>query len=324
MGEQMKGTVVVTGAAGFIGSTASRALLEAGWTVRGLDVRSSSTDAVAAANLAGTVEHPRFSLRPADLLDTSLAASFEDADAVLHLAGRPGVQSSWGLGFAAHVDGNVLATQVVLEAALEADVERTVVASSSSVYGNVAEGLATESGPLAPRSPYGVTKAAAEQLAGVYAARGLHVACLRYFTVYGPRQRPDMAFHRLVAAALGGPAFPLRGDGHQVREFTYVDDAVAATVAALEADVPAGWIGNVGGGEPTSLRQAIAVVEELTGTAVPLELQAGAPGDPDRTAADLRRTTAALGWTPTTALREGLAAQVAWHRATWVAASASA
>lgn len=309
----MTGTVVVTGAAGFIGSTLCQALLAAGADVRGIDLRSPATDPLAAANLAEIIDHERFSLRTADLLDTGVEEVVDGADAIAHLAGQPGVQSSWGLGFQAHVDGNVLATQVVLEAALAAGVQRTVVASSSSVYGDVPEGRADEARALAPRSPYGVTKAAAEQLAGVYAARGLHVVCLRYFTVYGPRQRPDMAFHRLVAATLDGPPFPLRGDGRQVREFTYVDDAVAATRAALSADVPPGWIGNVGGGEPASLLSAIALVEELTGRPVPIEHQATAPGDPGRTAADLARTGAALGWHPTTSLRTGLERQVAWH-----------
>lgn len=311
----MTGTVVVTGAAGFIGSTVCRALLEGGADVRGIDVRDPSTDPIAAANLHDILDHDDFSLRATDLLDIPLGRVMAGADAVVHLAGRPGVQSSWGLGFPAHVDGNVLATQVVLEAALAAGVPRTIVASSSSVYGDVPDGRAEETRILAPRSPYGVTKAAAEQLAGVYAARGLHVVCLRYFTVYGPRQRPDMAFHRLVSATLDGPAFPLRGDGHQVREFTYVDDAVAATLAAISADLPAGWIGNVGGGEPASLREAIDLVEALTGRRVPIEQQSTAPGDPHRTAADLTRTSAALGWRPTTDLRSGLERQVAWQHA---------
>lgn len=307
--------MVVTGAAGFLGSTLVARLLHGGTRVLGIDVRSPATDDVAAANLATVTDHPRFELLVADLLDVPLVDVLSGAEALVHLAGQPGVQSSWGLGFASHVDRNVHAAQVVLEAALAARTPRTVLASSSSVYGNVATGRATEVTLPAPTSPYGVTKAAAEQLAGVYARRGLAVASLRFFTVYGPRQRPDMAFARIVAAALGGPAFPLRGDGRQVREFTFVDDAMAATAAALTAEVPAGWVGNVGGGATASLRQAIDLVEELSGRPVALDLLPAAPGDPDRTAADLRRTTAALGWAPTTGLRAGLEAQLAWQRA---------
>lgn len=308
--------VVVTGAAGFLGSSLVTRLLADGHCVHGIDVRSPADDPVAAANLRGVATESRLELVAADLLDLPLIDLFAGADAVVHLAGQPGVQSSWGLGFARHVDRNVHAAQVVLEAALAARVPRTVLASSSSVYGNVPRGLARESTVLAPTSPYGVTKAAAEQLAGVYAGRGLGVASLRYFTVYGPRQRPDMAFHRMVAAALGGSPFPLRGDGHQTREFTYVDDAVAATTAALAADLPPGWVGNVGGGATASLRGALGIVAELTGTAVPIIEAPAAPGDPDRTAADLHTTTAALGWAPSTGLPAGLAAQLDWQRTT--------
>lgn len=309
------GTVVVTGAAGFLGSTLTARLLAEGARVLGIDVRSPAVDPVAAANLGLLSSHPRLELRIADLLDLPLVDVLAGADGLVHLAGQPGVQSSWGLGFASHVDRNIHATQVVLEAALAAGTRRVVLASSSSVYGNVPRGRAAETALPAPTSPYGVTKAAAEQLAGVYARRGLAVASLRYFTVYGPRQRPDMAFARMVAASLGGPAFPLRGDGRQVREFTYVDDAVAATCAALSADVRPGWVGNVGGGATASLRQAIDLVAELGGRPVPVVALPAAPGDPDRTAADLRRTTAALGWMPSTGLRDGLQAQLEWQQA---------
>jgi nucleoside-diphosphate-sugar epimerase len=307
------GTVVVTGAAGFIGSSLCGALLAGGHRVRAIDRRDPATDLEAAANLAAIRSHPGLELHVADLLDAPLPDLLAGAGGVAHLAGQPGVRTSWGPGFGAYAHANVTATQTVLEAALRVGAPRVLLASSSSVYGDVARGRAREATPLAPRSPYGVTKVATEQLGAVYAARGLPVAALRYFTVYGPRQRADMAFHRIIAAALGGLAFPRRGDGRQVREFTYVGDAVAATVAALTADLPPGWIGNVGGGEPTSLRAAIHLVEELTGTRVPVVPDGAAPGDPDRTAADLRRTTRALGWHPSTALRDGLQAQVAWQ-----------
>lgn len=314
------GTVVVTGAAGFIGSSLCAALLDEGHDVRGIDRRDPATDLGAAANLAAVRAHPRLELHVADLAGVPLPGLLAGADGVVHLAGQPGVQTSWGAGFAAYAQANVTATQAVLEAALAIGAPRVILASSSSVYGDVARGRAREEAALAPRSPYAVTKAAAEQLGAVYAARGLPVAALRYFTVYGPRQRPDMAFHRIIDAALGGPAFPRRGDGRQVREFTYVGDAVAATVAALVADLPPGWVGNVGGGEPTSLHGAIRLVEELTGGPVPVVPASVGPGDPDRTAADLRRTTRALGWHPTTPLRAGLRAQIDWQSARRAAA----
>lgn len=307
------GTVVVTGAAGFIGSSLCGALLASGHRVRAIDRRDLATDVEAAANLAAIRAHPGLELHVADLLDAPLPDLFAGADGIAHLAGQPGVRTSWGVGFGACAHANVTATQTVLEAALQVGATRVVLASSSSVYGHVAHGRAREARALAPRSPYGVTKVATEQLGAVYAARGLPVAALRYFTVYGPRQRADMAFHRVIAAALGGLAFPRRGDGRQVREFTYVGDAVAATVAALAADLPPGWVGNVGGGEPTSLRAAVRLVEELTGTRVPVVQDDTAPGDPGRTAADLRRTTRALAWRPTTPLRDGLQAQVDWQ-----------
>jgi nucleoside-diphosphate-sugar epimerase len=305
--------LVVTGAAGFIGSTLCSALLADGQRVRALDRRHPATDPIAAANLAAVVDHPGFELVTADLLEVDLADLFDGARAVVHLAGQPGVQTSWGDGFAAHVEGNVLGSQVAMEAARRAGVPRFVLASSSSVYGDVARGGAREGAPVSPRSPYGVSKAAAEQLAGVYAERGLPVVALRYFTVYGPRQRPDMALHRIVAAAQGGDAFVRRGDGKQRRELTYVDDVVQATIAAAQADLPPGWIGNVGGGASTSLNALIALVEELGGRPVPIEPSPALPGDPARTAADLRRTTSALGWSPRTSLREGVARQIEWQ-----------
>lgn len=308
--------IVVTGAAGFIGSTLCASLLADGHTVRGIDRRDPTLDRLAEANLGAVVDHPRFELVRADVLDADLLRLVAGARAVVHLAGQPGVQSSWGDGFAAHVEGNVLASQVAMEAALRGGVPRFVLASSSSVYGEVRRGLATEATPPSPRSPYGVTKAAAEQLAGVYAARGLSVAVLRYFTVYGPRQRPDMALHRIVGAALGDRPFVRRGDGQQQRELTYVDDVVSATAAAIWADLPAGWVGNVGGGASSSLNALIALVEELTGRPVPVEAVPLPPGDPHRTAADLRRTTATLGWAPRTPLREGVARQIEWQAAT--------
>lgn len=309
--------IVVTGAAGFIGSRLCEGLVGRGDGVVALDhLGGEGADGErkreAASRLVrlGGVE-----LVVADLLDVDLAARLDGAGAVVHLAGRPGVQTSWGDGFAAHLEGNVLTTQAVCEAALVAGVGRMVLASSSSVYGDVPDGLATEDRPLAPSSPYGVAKVAAEQVASVYAGRGLSTVALRYFTVYGPGQRPDMACHRLIEAGLGGPAFHQRGDGRQRRELTHVDDVVRATVAAVHADVAPVTVCNVGGGSVTSMSELRAVVESVLGRAVPVVAGRTAPGDPGRTAADLCRATRLLGWAPEVGLYEGLAEQAAWHQA---------
>jgi nucleoside-diphosphate-sugar epimerase len=188
-----------------------------------------------------------------------------------------------------------------------------VFASSSSVYGEARGRPAAEDDPPRPISPYGVTKLACETLARAYAVeRGLDVVCLRYFSVYGPRQRPDMAFARLVASLLGGPPFPLLGSGAQVRDFTFVGDIVAATVLAMSG-APRGAVYNVGGGTPASLAEAMAICERLTGRRLAARPCRPAPGDPLRTCADTRRIRAGLGWKPRTALRDGLEAQIAWH-----------
>lgn len=335
------GPVVVTGAAGFIGSHLVEHLAGAGHRVRGLDSFDPWYDPAAkranltAVGVAGVDRHGADGIERSverhveghlerdvvveevDLVEVgheALVERLDGAAVVHHLAGRPGVQSSWGRGFEATARANVLATQHLLEAALAAGVGRVVLASSSSVYG---DGGPVGSRAPAPISPYGVSKLAAEQLAAVYGARGLPVVTLRYFTVYGPRQRPDMAIHRLFAAALGGPVFPLRGSGEQRRQFTFVDDVVAATAAAGSAPLAsvAGAELDIGGGSTTSLNEVIELVAELTGRRPPLRPEAGPPGDPRMTEADLAPAERRLGWRPTTGLADGLARQWDWQRA---------
>ena len=309
--------IVVTGAAGFIGSAVVDALVGRGQLVVAVDAltgRGRRRLEATAARLAAT-DGVRFVVGDVAGPGTDLRALLVGAGGVVHLAGTPGVQSSWGEGFADHLHGNARTTQAVLEAALVTGVPRVVVASSSSVYGDVPVGLAAEDGPTAPVSPYGVSKLAAESVAGVYAARGVPVVSLRYFTVYGPGQRPDMAVHRLVAAGLGGPAFPLRGDGRRARDVTHVDDAVAATLAALDRPLAPGTVCNVGGGRVTTLTEVRSVLAGLLGREVPVEPVPAAPGDPGRTAADLSRARDLLGWAPRVDLIDGLASQVAWHLA---------
>lgn len=308
---------VVTGAAGFVGSHLSDALLRAGHEVVGVDRFSDYYGRAAKeANLRDAQAQSGFSLRETDLASEDLNALVSGADVVFHLAGQPGVRPSWQDGFRHYVDDNVLATQRLLEAVhTSAPDARVVYASSSSVYGNAAAYPCVEDQALAPFSPYGVTKLGGEHLCGLYAANwGLSVVSLRLFTVYGPRQRPDMAMHRLCRAALDGTDFPLYGDGSAERDFTYVDDVVRAFQAAAEAEVETGLVCNVAGNEPVALSSVIDMIGELAGSPVPLERRDHQPGDVARTGGSIQRAGEQLGWKPTVSLAEGVAAQLEWHR----------
>ncbi len=302
---------VVTGCAGFIGSHLAERLVGRGHEVLGVD---SFTDyyprAVKEANLVALRTRPGFSLAEVDLVEEPLADLFRGADGVFHLAAQPGVRGSWGASFAIYVRDNLLATQRVFEAAA-AEGLRVVFASSSSVYGNAAALPTREDVAPRPISPYGMTKLGCEHLAQAYAAScGLDAVSMRYFTVYGPRQRPDMAFARMLSALVEGTPFTVNGTGEQSRDFTYVGDAVAATVAAMER-APSGALYNVGGGAETSLRDAIALAEELSGRRLKVSFEPDAAGDVRRTAADTTRIRADLGWEPHTPLARGLGAQLA-------------
>lgn len=308
--------VVVTGAAGFIGSQLVEALLQGGRAVVAIDDLNPSYDtATKAANLALARSHPACRVAVADLGRARLDDLFAGASVVFHLAAKPGVQDSWGEGFGETCRRNIEVTQQVFEAALEAGVGRVVFASSSSVYGNGSSTGGDGPRPWAPISPYGVSKLAGEQLAAVYRERGLAVTILRYFTVYGPRQRPDMAMHRMFQAAAGlGPVFVRRGDGSQCREFTFVDDVVRATIAAGDAPGADHRTFDVGGGSSVSLNEVLDLVGTITGTPVPVVDVPLPAGDPPATEADVAATTAILGWEPQVPLAAGLAAQWAWHR----------
>jgi len=252
----------------------------------------------------------------ADLWTCDLGALIDGTDVVFHQAGQPGVRDSWRAGFEPYVRQNVLVTQRLLGAVVESPVDRFVFASSSSVYGDAPEYPTSEEDVPAPQSPYGVTKLAAEHLCGVYARNwAVPTVSLRYFTVYGPRQRPDMAMHRMIEAGLAGDLFPLFGDGEQIRDFTYVDDAVEANVLAASAEVPAGSVINVAGSESSSLLEVIQIVEDLIGRPIVLDRRPGQPGDVQRTGGSDRRAAALLGWSPKIRLVEGLRRQVAWHLA---------
>ena len=303
---------LVTGCAGFIGSWVCEALVAEGWRVLGIDAfRGAYPRADKEANLAGLEREAAFRLVEADLLAADLERLMRGRPAVIHLAGQPGVRASFGRGLPGCATDNLAATGAVLEAARAAGVRRVVWASSSSVYGEPAERPCPEDAPTRPRSPYGVTKLACEGLAALARAAGLSVTGLRFFTVYGPRQRPDMAFRRMCEALLGGPVFPLLGDGAQSRDVTHVADAAEATLrAALAPEVAETY--NVGGGEQASLADAMAALEALAGTPVPLVRRPPAPGDVRHTSADTSRARRELGWQPRIGLAEGLAGQLAW------------
>src|SRR2546426_5341562 len=302
---------LVTGCAGFIGSSLVDALLAEGCEVVGIDAftdyypRDRKQAAIAAA-----VPHPA-----CELVEHALGEgpppdeALEGVDGLFHLAARPGVRASWGMGFEPYVHDNVLATHVVAECAARRGL-RVVFASSSSIYGDALAYPTGEDAAPAPVSPYGVTKLTCEHLLRAHARNfELDYVGLRYFTVYGPRQRPDMAFARIVGSLVGGPSFEVYGDGTQSRDFTYVQDAVAATILAMRK-APSGAIYNVGGGSEATLRDSVATVEELSGRTLNVGYGKGAAGDVRRTLADTERIRGEVGWEPTVDLREGLASML--------------
>ncbi|WP_221329556.1 NAD(P)-dependent oxidoreductase [Actinoplanes sp. L3-i22] len=302
---------VVTGAAGFIGSHLVEALVAAGHEVLAVDAPERNPAPAAVAENRAALARAGVPLTECDLVTDDLAG-IADADVVLHLAGRPGVRGSWGTGEADTLRDNVTATERLLTACAAAR-PRVILASSSSVYGETSR-PSVEGDGLDPRSPYARSKAEAERLAREAAAHGLPVVVLRYFSVYGPRQRPDMAFHRFIEAALNGSPAPLYGDGGQRRSFTFVGDVVDATIRAARTPLPPGTVLNVGHPVSTGLHDALERIGALLGTAAPTVPKDAAPGDVARTWAGPGRTAELLGWTARTGLDDGLAGQIAWHR----------
>jgi len=294
---------VVTGAAGFIGSHLAEALAERGHEVVSVDCFTDYYDPALKEENAAGLDVARLDLAEEDL-------DLAGVDGVFHLAGQPGVRS-FGEVFEDYVRRNLLASRRVFEAAAAAGT-RVVFASSSSIYGDAERYPTPEDTEPRPISPYGITKLGCEQLAHAYAQGfGLDAVVLRYFTFYGPRQRPDMALARIVDALARGSSFELYGDGLQSRSFTYVADGVEATVAAMER-APAGAVYNVGGGQEATMREAIATLERVSGRTLDLVERPAAAGDVRRTAADATRIGHDLGWRATTALEDGLRAQWEW------------
>jgi UDP-glucuronate 4-epimerase len=309
------GHMVVTGTAGFIGSFLAEALLDQGHQVVGIDAFTSSyPQSEKRTNLAGLLRRDGFTLVEGDLCELPLEGWLQDAAVVFHQAAQPGVRDSWGADFSIYVAHNVLATQRLLEACARAGVPRLVAASSSSVYGDAPRYPTTEESVTRPVSPYGVTKLAAEHLCLAYAQPAVSqmaVATLRYFTVYGPRQRPDMGFRRFLEAAFAGRPLTVYGDGAQTRDFTFVADAVRANLLAMTAPVRAEAI-NIGGGRRVALNEVLDTIGQVTGRRLRIERHPARPGDARHTAADGTRAEALLGYRPAVDLATGLVAEAAW------------
>jgi nucleoside-diphosphate-sugar epimerase len=307
--------VVVTGAAGFIGSHLAEAALTDGHDVLGIDCVTDYYDPqIKRASLARLSRHAAFTHSEADLRTADLAPLIDGADVVHHLAGQPGVRLSWSDGFDRYLTHNVTTTQRLLEAARKARIGRLIYASSSSVYGNAPSYPTREDDRPAPHSPYGVTKLAAEHLCSLYAGNwGVPAVILRYFTVYGPRQRPDMGMHRFIDAALAGRAIPVFGDGEQTRDFTYVDDVVRANLAAAQADLAPGIVMNVAGGGSITVNRLVEVLGEITERELVIERLPDQAGDVRQTGGATELAHDLLGWQPKVAVPEGLRAQFAWQ-----------
>ncbi|AFY45206.1 NAD-dependent epimerase/dehydratase family protein [Nostoc sp. PCC 7107] len=307
--------IIVTGAAGFIGSHITEVLLQQGEEVIGIDEFNDYYDPIfKRKNVAHLSCWPNFKLIEGNIQFLDWQTLLQDVEIIYHQAAQAGVRASWGDGFRAYTERNINSTQVLLEAAKDAKkLKRLVFASTSSVYGD-AETLPThESICPHPVSPYGITKLAAERLCGLYQKNfNVPIVALRYFTVYGPRQRPDMAFHKFFKAVLQDQAIPIYGDGQQTRDFTFVSDVVAANLAAANITEAVGKILNIGGGSRVVLTEVLDTMAEIVGKPIQKNYIEKAMGDARHTAADISQAQKILGYQPQVSLREGLAQEWQW------------
>lgn len=306
---------VVTGAAGFIGSTLCDRLLQDGHTVTGIDTfLDYYPRAIKERNIAHARAHPKFTFIEASLLDGPVEQWVDGAELVFHQAAQAGVRASWGTTFQTYTDHNILATQRLLEALKgSATLRKLVYASSSSVYGDAERFPTPESDRPKPVSPYGVSKLAAEHLMVLYAREfNVPTVSLRYFTVFGPRQRPDMAFHKFIRAGIKGEPVPLYGDGEQSRDFTFIDDIIDANLLAAASD-ERGAVFNVGGGVQATVNQVLAMISEFLG---PLDIRRSErqAGDARHTSADTTQIRSRLGFSPKVDLATGIQREIGWLR----------
>jgi len=303
---------LVTGCAGFIGSHLSEKLVESGFEVVGIDSFTDYYDQkIKEANVEDLVKSPNFNLVKKDLLGVDLDKLLEGVDYIFHHAAQPGVIASWGTRFEAYINNNILATQRLLEATKKVSLKSFIFASSSSVYGDC-ELPMREDRLLSPVSPYGVSKLACESLCYSYWKNfGIPVVSLRYFTVYGPRQRPDMAFHKFIKAMLQGEEITIYGDGNQTRDFTYIEDAVKANFLVMEKDC-SGEVFNIGGGTHTKVNEVTGLLEKLMGKRAHIRHINPQKGDMRDTLADIGKAKRLLDYDPRFDLTKGIKKEIEW------------
>jgi len=308
-------TCIVTGAAGFIGSHLCRRLLSEGYEVRGVDAFIDSyPKRIKDRNLAPLLQAKNFRFFAEDLNTLDLGEILYGAEYVFHLAAQAGVRSSWGSGFSLYTHCNISATQRLLEESRRFTLRKFIFASSSSVYGLCPDIPWVETSQTHPFSPYGVTKLAAEHLCTLYHRNwGVPATSLRFFTVYGPGQRPDMAFHKFFRAVLGGQPIPVFGDGRQSRDFTYVDDIIDALTASMNQG-KVGEVYNIGGGNRIALNEIFPLLETICGRRIVIDNKGSQKGDVPDTYADIEKARKDLGFTPETSLHDGLEAEWRWIR----------
>lgn len=304
---------LVTGAAGFIGSHLCERLIKEGAKVVGIDnFMDYYPRSLKESNISGLLSHPDFEFIEKSILECDPGRLLEDVDSVFHQSAQAGVRASWGANFRIYSDNNILATQMLLEAAKSTLVKKFVYASSSSVYGNTTDLPMRESSVTRPVSPYGVSKMAAEHLCYLYYKNfGVPTVSLRYFTVYGPRQRPDMAFHRFFKWILEGEPLQMYGDGEQSRDFTHISDIIEANWLAFQKGEP-GEVFNIGGGSTVTMNEVIRIMEEITGRSATVDYQQVQKGDVRHTSADMTKARKDLGYKPKMSIRDGLETEYEW------------
>ena len=306
---------IVTGAAGFIGSHLVETLLKQGEKVIGIDEVNDYYDPeLKRKNLAYFAKHPNFQLLEGNILSLDWRSLLANTEVIYHQAAQAGVRASWGEGFRSYTERNINATQVLLEAAKDAPkLKKFVLASSSSVYGNAETFPTSETACPQPVSPYGITKLAAERLCSLYYHNfGVPATMLRYFTVYGPRQRPDMAFHIFFKSILRGEAISIYGDGQQTRDFTFISDCIAANLAAAKVPEAVGEIFNIGGGSRVALAEVIHTMENIVDRPIRINYLESSRGDARDTSADVSKAQKILGYQAQVSLREGLRQEWEW------------